>query len=468
MPAEPPWPGALRVSEELTFDAVVLVPGIMGSALYDTQANRWLWGLRPRVLARAWSRDDGMAGLAVTGGELAGESTRVRATGLLTVPAFGPVLAGVEPYTRLVRAVRQVVPDRAAVLEFPYDWRLSVRHNAGLLAVELDNHLTAWRRRSGRPDARVVLVAHSMGGLLCQQLTTISGAMDPVRAVITLGTPFDGAAKAAVILAEGVGTPLPAQRLRRIARTMPGIYDLLPSYRCVDEGDDVRLLEPSDVDSFGGDRDLAAAAFDDHAKRMGADLAGHRALVGIEQPTTSSLTLAAGIVTGRSYTFALTEGELARQPNGILWRRPGLGDGTVPRNSARPPTVPALPIAQQHTTLAHSDEACDFVCDVLRHGEADAGERLGGGVAVGLELPDVVRPGQRWTATLTGIAAHQATCVIEDAETRVRVATPSPRLLDGRIQVAGVLPAPGLYRVRIGGGSAPVTQLMLAEDRSDD
>ena len=42
--AEPPWPDALRVGEVRTSDAVVVVPGIMGSALYDTEADRWLWG----------------------------------------------------------------------------------------------------------------------------------------------------------------------------------------------------------------------------------------------------------------------------------------------------------------------------------------------------------------------------------------------------------------------------------------
>lgn len=468
MAVEPRWPDAIRMSAELTHNAVVVVPGIMGSALYDAEAERWLWGLRPGVLARAWSRNEGMNGLAVTDEELAGTSTRVRATGLLAVPAFSPVLAGLEPYTRLVRAIRKVVADRSAVLEFAYDWRLSVHHNVALLATEMDRHLSGLRQRCHRPDAGVVLVAHSMGGLLCQQLTTIPGAMEPVRAVITLGTPFDGATKAAVILAEGTGTPLPAKRLRRVARTMPGIYDLLPSYRCVDEGDRARTLTLSDVDNFGGNRDHAERAFDDHAKRMSTDLPHHRALVGIKQPTVSSLTLADGTATGRPYTFTVEDGELARYPSGILKRPPGLGDGTVPRSSARPPSVPSLPIAQQHSTLAHSDQACDFVCDVLKYGEADAGERLAGDLAVGLDLPDVVRPGERWTATLTGIEAHHTTCTIEDVETRVRVPARRPHQQDGHVLVQAVLPAPGLYRVRVSGGSAPVTQMVLAEEQPDD
>lgn len=468
MAIEPTWPDAIRLSAEFTDDAVVVIPGIMGSALYDKVAAQWLWGLRPSVLTRAWSRSGGMDGLAVTEEELAGKSTRVQATGLLTLPAFSPVLAGFEPYTRLVRAVRKVVADRSAVLEFPYDWRLSVHHNAGLLAKAVDEHLSAWRQRLRRPDARVVLVAHSMGGLLCQEMAAIPGALDLVRAVITLGTPFDGAAKAAVILAEGDGAPRPTRRLRRVARTMPGLYDLLPSYQCLDEGDHVRVLTPSDVVGLGGVRQLAEAAADDRVKRIRADLPRHRALVGIEQPTLSSLTMENGTATGHRYTFTLEGGDLARYPNGILKRPAGLGDGTVPRNSARPPSVPAFPIAQQHTTLAHSDQACDFVCDVLKHGEADTGERLTGDVAVGLDLPDVVRPGEVWTAMITGIAAHHATCTVEGVETRVPVSTPQPRQEDGEVLVRVALPSPGLYRVRIGGGSAPVTQMVLAEEPPND
>jgi hypothetical protein len=59
-----------------------------------------------------------------------------------------------------------------------------------------------------------------------------------VRATVTLGTPFFGASKAVLLLGSGRGSPvpLPRARVRRLAVTLPGVYDLLPSYRCVSDG----------------------------------------------------------------------------------------------------------------------------------------------------------------------------------------------------------------------------------------
>jgi len=179
------------------------------------------------------------------------------AAGLLRAPAWAPWLAGVEPYVDLVEGVTGVVGDPAAVLEFGYDWRLPVQHHATRLAECANRHLDAWlahprheQARAVRPDGRpgqLVLVAHSMGGLVLRAMAAIPGAMERVRAVVTLGTPFEGAAKAAMILNSGRGgpVPLPRRRMRRLAVTMPGVHELLPTYRCVDEGHDVRQLTPA-------------------------------------------------------------------------------------------------------------------------------------------------------------------------------------------------------------------------------
>lgn len=458
----------VRDDPDVTPDAVVVVPGIMGSALYDTVAGQTIWGLRPGWYARAWSRSGpGLSRLAVTDDELDGKSGRVKATGLLTWPAFMPILAGLEPYTPLIRAIGKVVRHPAAVREFPYDWRLPVAHNASELAKVVDRHLASWRTLSGRPDARVVLVAHSMGGLLCQALCAIPGATEGVRAIITLGTPFDGAAKAAVILSSGHGgpLPLPAARLRSVAVTMPGLHDLLPSYRCVHENaSTVRTLTPADVKDLNGNDSWFATTLEQRTRLADVPMVGHRALIGVAQPTISSLTLSGGIATGHEYTFRPDNGDLARHEDGTLLRLSGVGDGTVPRNSALPRgSVAPMPVAQQHTTLAHSEVACQFVCDVLVHGQADTGERLGDG-EVGLSLPDVVCPGIEWTATLAGIDYHQARCTITDADTHQVIDHPRPHRRDGQVRVAATLPAPGVYRVRIDGGGEPVTQYVMADD----
>jgi hypothetical protein len=60
-----------------------------------------------------------------------------------------------EPYQRLVEAARAtVVVPQAQVVEFPYDWRLPVAYNAGLLANRSVAALEAWRADPRHDGAR--------------------------------------------------------------------------------------------------------------------------------------------------------------------------------------------------------------------------------------------------------------------------------------------------------------------------
>ena len=135
-------------------DAVVVIPGIMGSALRDTTTGQPLWGLRPDWYARAWAGRETLRALMLTDDERAGRIGRVEATGLLRFPAFSPVLAGFEPYTTLCDRIRAMVASPKAVLEFGYDWRLPVAYNASRLAAEGSDV-------GGGEPADVVTVVHA-------------------------------------------------------------------------------------------------------------------------------------------------------------------------------------------------------------------------------------------------------------------------------------------------------------------
>ncbi|WP_214404027.1 lipase/acyltransferase domain-containing protein [Pseudonocardia lacus] len=455
-------------------DAVVVIPGIMGSALCE--GDEVLWGMhRLGWYRQAWRHPSSLARLALTDAEREGDYSRVRPAGLLRAPAFAPFLRGIEPYGGLVNAITEVVADPAAVLEFAYDWRLPVTHNAALLHTAAAEHLDTWRNhptyeemRRALPDTRepqLVLVAHSMGGLLVRALPS---GLD-IRATTTLGTPFDGAAKAAVILNAGRGAPVPLPRtiLRELAATLPGLHDLLPVYRCVDDLDgdgDPRRLTPVDVEALGGDRELAAASTTMHTATADNPLPDHYAMIGVRQPTPATLTLRDGVVDAHQHTFRARGGVFDRDADGVLVRYLEHGDGTVPLNSAHPRGGPRpTSITQQHGPLASCREVCEAVQAVLLERAPDE-DRLGSD-EVGVDLPDLVDAGTEFDIALTWIDGPTDAIITVQDETGHMVDHPTIYRAAGGWR-AEVRPLPaGIHRITVTpGGTSPISQLVLVDD----
>lgn len=476
-----PYPAGPEFRLNQSHDAVVVVPGIMGSALVDTATRKTVWGLNHLGwYGRAWSTGSSLRELADL------EPSRIKPQGLLRFPAWAP-LGYFEPYDRLMAHLGEMVHHRA-VYGFAYDWRLPVLHNARLLAWAGHEHLMRWRAdaaherlrvlQSDPSPARLVLVAHSMGGLLVRALPLVEGTDDEagevptvtgdVRATITLGTPFRGAAKAAIILATGRGLLPPQRRMTRLARQLPGIYDLLPSYRCVDEGDHVRLLTAQDVAGFGGDPAEARRAFDVRRRLDAHSLIGHRSVIGVEQPTVTCLRLDGGTAEGLGHTFRLASkaGDIVPDPRGVPAHFPSLGDGTVPVDSAVLPGVTPDPRAQQHGSLANVDEAISSVRYAIT-GDRQ-GHELASGGRVGIDAPDVVCAGTEWPVVVTGEGALSATCRVIDAETGKHVARPRIEERDGRWQFTVTVPDEHLYEIVVRGGSdSPVKRMTLATGRDE-
>jgi hypothetical protein len=453
------------VNADVGCDAVIVVPGIMGTELVDTASGRVLWGM-PQALGYAarWRHRGGLAALHVTDEERAGRSTRIRPGRLLRVAEWAPVLGGVEPYTDLVRDLRKNVAHPDAVREFGYDWRLSVDHNARLLAGAIEEHLAMWRSHPGNPGgagARVVLVAHSMGGLVCRAL----GAVAEVRATVTLGTPFHGAVKAAMILNSGRGAPVPLHRglLRALAATLPGLHDLLPTYRCVETDDDVVHLTAADVAALGGDRELAEEAFARRARHEALALPGHRSVTGVAQPTEQTMRLRDGVVEAQRYGFRRHEdGELVRDRIGRPVRVDRAGDGTVYRYASHLPGIPEIAVAQQHGALARTGCVIDIVRAVVT-GVGRLDTVLGAG-DVGLDVPDEWTAGSPLPIRVTGEPdPNRVACTVESPEDEPVARPDLYPAPDGTLTGDVALP-PGLFRIRVGAGRDPVTQLVLVTD----
>lgn len=459
----------------------------MGSELVEEESGKLLWGLKPRMLARLWDGGGPLALLEVTPEEREGRARRVRASQLLSLPAWTPLLHGIEPYYDLVQMLRNTVARPDAVREFPYDWRLPVAYNGRILAEAAHRHLEWWtaqvasspqlQRRVDRPP-RLVFVAHSMGGLVTR--AAMAHAPDLVgrtRTVVTLGTPFYGAVKAAVMLNGGrhhlldKASRLVRDRLQKLTVTLPGVHDLLPVYRCVDNGLEVDRLTPHQVASLGGDAELAQASINFHTRLLtDASVPGlpeHRAVVGVAQPTLQSLRLDSGVIDPLDTAFLPDpySGGIKRDAHGVPVRENRFGDGTVYRESAiggmpKPHYFPA-----QHGALAKDSNALHYVRAVLTENDQVMGPAMGRG-ELGLALPeDGVLAGTPWMLTVTGRTSPVGVrCAITDIATGRTFARPRLSARDGALVASVALPSPGLYRIEAaGGGGSPVTQLLLAQ-----
>lgn len=432
----------------------------MGSELVDVDGTV-VWGLSVRALGQAWVTGR-MDGLKVTDDDLAGRP-RLRPSRLLRVPAFLPGLHGIEPYTALLNRLRdEVAIDPRAVGEFPYDWRLSIEHNGKLLAQRCSEHLDKWRAvvaSAGYADpteVRIVLVAHSMGGLVARYATEVEKARTLVRRIVTLGTPYFGAVKAVQMLATGKGAPVPQRAARRLAVTCPGVYDLLPRYKCVTppvETTDAatvqpRLLIPDDVAAVGASRQLAVEASDRYSRldqAVGAESAVPiSVLVGAEQPTLQSLSIDSGACYFERAVLGIDHG----------------GDGTVYRQAAAPMGATAFPLPQRHGALAKTAEAITFVRDKLVG--ADTGPPLGTR-PIGLDLPSAVGAGQVIEVEVSGTddpVGVEVTSTDLDTGARTYWAPSAPRGGSLLFTRAGL--QPGVHRVEVkAGGFSPVSDLML-------
>jgi pimeloyl-ACP methyl ester carboxylesterase len=244
-------------------DIVIILPGLMGSELQRHGTDLWAptIGAVGNLLSSRFRSIQEM--------EMSGDDPDVddlgdgfKATRILDDIVIVPSLIKVDGYSGL----RNRILDRFDVIlgsvhikapanyfEFAYDWRRDMRFNARKLKELIDDRLPLWQKHSGAKDARVILIGHSMGGLISRHYLEMLGGWRQCKALITLGSPHRGAVNAAETLSNGVVKF--GLDISKALRSLPSMYQILPIYPVIDTGSGVvRLMETDAVPNLSVQR----------------------------------------------------------------------------------------------------------------------------------------------------------------------------------------------------------------------
>jgi len=369
----------------------VILPGIGGSVLTRGRgpAASIVWG-GPKELAHRLLDPSGLE---------VGDDDGIRATAAISDWRILPGWSVIDGYAGLVDEVSRVTglgvdwgdPDRpddnAQIAVVPYDFR----RGCADLAATLDDNISRRLRRFGDEYSwadRVVIIAHSMGGLVARHWAALDGRAERCKAIITLGTPHLGAPKLLDLVSRGLyfgGFSL-ANRTADVVRSWDATYDLLPSNRTIST--EHGFVGQWEVDVERVDRGRAVTAHERHAdlRQVWADMPPNA------RPTVVPVT---GIAR-RTIEWSTLHGTQLRSHRVSACWDDLRGDGSVPRSSAVPDELNSPQgLASQRPVLS------------AKH------NRLGGWDRLEAELRSIVllRP----SGTIHGRGARTIVTDIEDA-----------------------------------------------------
>jgi pimeloyl-ACP methyl ester carboxylesterase len=451
-------------------DVVVLLPGITGSALRKDGRDVW-----------AFSGGAFVQALRSLGGSLRELELRddppdaddlgdgVTADRLIQDVHMVPGLWSIDGYTKVKRFIHERFDVEAGrnYFELPYDWRRDNRVAARRLARESAGWLREWRDRSGNRDAKLILVGHSMGGLVSRYFLECLEGWRDTRMLLTFGTPYRGSLNALGFLANGFRKgwgPLSLD-LSALLRSFTSVYQLLPIYPCCDPGTG-RLARVSETPIPHVDPEKAAAALAFHTEIRTA-VERHlqdpeyqrgryeiRTVIGTVQPTMQSARVAGdGVDLERAYE---------REDMG--------GDGTVPRVSSTPielgEEAGAMYSNERHASLQNADPVLVQLQGLLSDTRRALGRfRAVSGVGLSLDHPEVLLPDEPLTISVRPEEplADPLRLEVQEAESQAAVTqSPLRKRPDGEYWAELAAPQPGAYRLRVEGGRAaePVTALV--------
>lgn len=273
-------------------------------------------------------------------------------------------------YGKTIDFLNQVAPGRAYF--FNWDWRKSPEESLNLLGQFIEE------KRALHDNQKVVIMAHSYGGLLARLYVNDAARAGNVARVVTIGTPAWGAASALFPLYAGIKAPgdamnlifKPREDVYELAKNLAGNYFLYPS-----QAYGPWLFTPSSpaplsvadlinyVISLGGNPALLGRALSVHATALdfpylpGPGDPKFEVIVGTKLPTITAIHILDDKHVQVDYET---------------------GDGTVPGESgARGQTNPGNPNRDRthyvcgvdHVSLPGNSMVTDAIKDFLRFGD---------------------------------------------------------------------------------------------------
>jgi pimeloyl-ACP methyl ester carboxylesterase len=442
-------------------DLIVLLPGVMGSVL--KKDNKVVWGFRPGAITRALFTGGGAIASAL---EMKGDDPvrdtlddGVTAEGLLPdlhlLPGYWKI-DGYSAITQFIQSTFEVELGKNFRV-FPYDWRRDNRAAARRLQRATHTWLQEWRRQS--PDAKLILIAHSMGGIVSRYFLDVLEGWKDTKALITFGTPYRGSLNALDTLSNGLKKgPVTLDQLSEFCRSCTSIYQLLPIYPVYDDGSGTSLRVGETTGIPGVDAGKAKDALGVHREIMIAVDANLKSEA--YQTGRYKLFPIVGNVQSTLQSAVLQNGRVLLRTS--LENKDNSGDGTVPRVSAIPHEYGkannATFAAMKHGSLQNTPSLLEHLEGVITGLDIDLGTFLEPDKRVKLSLTagDVYFTDERVTIGVdAGEDKLSLKARIIDSVTGAQVAEQAMRDNgDGTYSADCGLLKEGSYRVEVGGTSA--------------
>ncbi|MBI3952579.1 MAG: hypothetical protein HY336_01320 [Candidatus Doudnabacteria bacterium] len=209
-PQEPQEPSGKR--------PVLIIPGIMGSELYE--GNEKVWERKGKIALHY--KDQYLIDKLLL--EERGRSVKTIVPNevikkVLTVDTF-------DGLTKYFEA--NGYEEEGSLFFLPYDWRLNLDDNINLLKEKIDTIKLSTR------FIKLDFIVHSMGGLLIEDYLNKEG-LESINKLIFVGTPQLGSPKSVKVLLTGdTGLTkylLSHETIKELGRNMTSVYQLLPNPR---------------------------------------------------------------------------------------------------------------------------------------------------------------------------------------------------------------------------------------------